>query len=157
MNACGYISLPSAVAHNTQPRLLTGGGNHVGDSARITQLGSGIGSRSSKSDAARTTLPTTQIGGGSHVDDSARITLSGSGVGGGSQAGDSARITQLGSGIVGSCLPVGARNTRQPHKAAPLLLYKDSLTNPLPSDYGFIAASLAAQLQHGHVNPLSKE
>ncbi|NWB73140.1 hypothetical protein HX805_11730 [Pseudomonas sp. G5001] len=38
-----------------------------------------------------------------------------------------------------------------------LLLYIDASTNPLPSDYGFIAASVAAQLQHGHVNPLSKE
>ncbi len=35
--------------------------------------------------------------------------------------------------------------------------YIDTSTNPLPSDYGFIAASKAAQLQHGHVNPLSKE
>jgi hypothetical protein len=105
------------------------------------------------------------------------ITPPGSEIGGGSELGDSARITQLRSQISGGSQPSGVAHTTWPRSKTGgstqprsdkndvtqavgpprLFLYIDVSTNPLPSDYGFIAASVAAQLQHGHVNPLSKE
>ena len=45
----------------------------------------------------------------------------------------------------------------QPNHEPQLPLYIEASINPLPSDYGFLAAPATANLQHGHVNPLPKE
>lgn len=98
--------------------------------------------------AGRITWPGSDIGVDDKLGDSARITPPGSNIGSDSQPSDAARITQPGSDI-------GAGT--QPNDVAPLLLYIDASTNRLPSNNGFIAASITTQLQHGHVYPLPKE
>ncbi len=98
--------------------------------------------------AARNALAAFMTGVATRSSDVGHITQPRSRVDVAPQPGDVGHITQPRSNVV-----VGT----QPEDPVSLLLYKDTSTNPLPSDYGFIAASVAAQLQHGHVNPLSKE
>ena len=126
----------------------TGADGPSGDVARIDLTGSGIDAGSHASDAARITQPGSRIDADSHASDAARITQPGSNIGGDSQSSDAARITPTGSRIGGS---------RQANYLPSLLLYIEASTNPLPLDYGFIAAPTTASLQHGHVNPLPKE
>ncbi|WP_218585312.1 hypothetical protein, partial [Pseudomonas spelaei] len=75
-------------------------------------------------------------------------TPAGADIGTGSQPSDAARITLAGSDIGGGC-----RSDRLPCPS----LYIEAPTNPLPSDYGFIAAPTTTKLQHCDVNPLPKE
>lgn len=131
--------------------------------------GSFSGSDARSSDFTRFTPPESDIGRGSHMSYAARIALSDSNIGGYSPLSYAARIALSDSDIGrGSSTKMGsvayaqrpiskAINVNQKVILACFRLYRDVSTNPLPSDYGFIAASVAAQLQHGHVNPLSKE
>jgi hypothetical protein len=116
--------------------------------ARFSLPASGTGADGPSGDVARIDLTGSGIDAGSHASDAARITQPGSNIGGDSQSSDAARITPTGSRIGGS---------RQANYLPSLLLYIEASTNPLPLDYGFIAAPTTASLQHGHVNPLPKE
>ncbi len=138
---------------------------------------SDIGGDGGLADSARITHPRSQISGGSDLGDSGRITQPRLQIGWCIEMGVAARDTQLRSLISGGSQPNGVAHTTWPRSKTGggtqprsdkdnvtqavgpprLFLYIDASTNPLPSDYGFIAASVAAQLQHGHVNPLSKE
>ena len=103
---------------------------------------------------------------------SGRINLSGFCIGDHYKPSDVARNTLPGSGNDTGRIPsVAVRSTQpqpyspemcgpendQPNGESRLLLYIGASTNPLPLDYGFIAAPTTAKLQHGHVNPLPKE
>lgn len=180
------VSQPSGVAHTTLPGSDTQGGKsklcgphncRLDDAARTTPPGTEIGGGSGQGDLARITQPRSEIGCGSELIGAARTTPPETEIGGGSGLGDSARITQLRSQISGGSQPSSVAHTTWPRSKTGggiqprsdkddvtqavgpprLSLYIDASTNPLPSDYGFIAASVAAQLQHDHVNPLSKE
>ncbi len=165
MTSDGNVCQPSAAAHTTPTGSDTPGGNsklcgphnyRLDDAASITLTGSVIcGGRRLSAVAHNTHQGFDTPGGNSklcgphnyRLDDAASITLTGSVICGGRRLSAVAHNTQPGTDIDG----------RGQSGGLALLLYIDASTNPLPSDYGFIAASLAAQLQHGHVNPLSKE
>ncbi|QGF91801.1 hypothetical protein GH769_00695 [Pseudomonas sp. CFSAN084952] len=130
---------PSDVGHITQPRPM-------------------IDVATSPSDVGHITPPGSEIGVGSELGDSARITQPRYQIGWCIELGVAARNTQPRSKTDGGTQPRSDKNDVTQAVGPPrLFLYIDASTNPLPSDYGFIAASVAAQLQHGHVNPLSKE
>ena len=147
----------SVAARNTQPGFDIGGGIQPSDAARITLTESVICGGRRLSAVAHTTHQGSDTPGGNsklcgphnyRLDDVSRITLTGTVICGGRRLSAVAHNTYQGSRIA---------DGSQTDNVASLLLYIDASTNPLPSDYGFIAESVAAQLQHGHVNPLSKE
>ena len=148
MTPDGNVSQPSYAARMALTRLDTGYGRELSDSGRIIQPGSQVSGIAELCVAARTTQPGFDLGGGIQPSDAARITLTESVICGGRRLSAVAHNTYQGSRIA---------DGSQTDNVASLLLYIDASTNPLPSDYGFNAASVAAQLQHGHVNPLSKE
>jgi len=128
-----------------------GGGCHASVAARITWTGSSIGvDPTDKSYVAHIALTGSDISGGSHASVAARITWTGSSISAGNQLGVVAHNTLPEFDIGGSC---------HTSAAAPLFLYIDieTSTNPLPPNYGFIAAPRTTKLQHGHVNPIPKE
>ncbi|KAI3478862.1 hypothetical protein L1887_59146 [Cichorium endivia] len=151
------------------------------DAARITLTESVICGGRRLSAVAHTTHQGSDTPGGNsklcgphnyRLDDVSRITLTGTVICGGRRLSAVAHNTQQGFDTPGSVICGGRRLSAVAHNTyqgsriadgsqtdnvASLLLYIDASTNPLPSDYGFNAASVAAQLQHGHVNPLSKE
>ena len=147
---------------------------------RINLSGFCIGDHYKPSDVARNTLPGAGTDTGRKPSVAAHNTLAGSATDTGRIPSVAARNTLPGSGTDTGRIPsVAVRSTQpqhysttalqhyspemcgpendQPNGESRLLLYIGASTNPLPLDYGFIAAPTTAKLQHGHVNPLPKE
>lgn len=144
---------PSDVARNTLPGSGTDTGRIPSVAAHNTLAGSATDTGSEPSVAACNTLPGSGTDTGRIPSVAARNTLPGSGNDTGRIPSVAVRSTQPQPYSPEMCGP----ENDQPNGESRLLLYIGASTNPLPLDYGFIAAPTTAKLQHGHVNPLPKE